>query len=632
MREIDDRYPEYARPYAPVRRGRHYGRLTGNEATLLQRERARQQLRRSLRTNTLRKYFTTGAATLIAIVILLLLPETPRTPPDSPPAPTPLVLPSPSPSPEPSPLPPSGTPAPSLEPSAPTPTLSPSPAPSPSPSPSPTPTPKPGPGPTPTPKPSPSPIPTPTPPVPLTEPEFTQLHTDHTADPGPGDPYDLFRYSFQIALHDADPEKPITLQLQAGDAGGGNWTDLSGHSLSYSGSGGEWTGQIPYDVYPVSLDGAIGILREMRLTCSYTLRDGSSGTIYSTDCGKLYSYKGEYVRAISAELKDGTVTARYQADKNLVLDLEKLTVSGCTLSSGEENWEIRDKAAISGPDSEGYYTVSYTLNGEALDPAKKNALRLSLRYQDQDGAIDWQSAASAEFDAHVAPTIGLRLGDLVEPGGYEPGFGVWAELKLNDLLGGHAVITMYKLGPGGWEPVTEFGTVEYAPGDEDEYGVFYFGYYDMELDALWGVETEGRRYKAKFVVDYTYSDGTTGTLESPVFEQYGGSFARYANVPELRYDPEQQLLIAEIIVDLSLAEPERISIIKTSAEYDCWTSLTAPTLRSAYYAGDGSYRMVFALPLETLTPGEYWCDIGLRYYNGTGPEWEVELFVICNLS
>ena len=58
MREIDDRYPEYARPYCPLGRTKRGARLTGNEATLL-------AVRRAERLNLMRKYFTTGAVTLI---------------------------------------------------------------------------------------------------------------------------------------------------------------------------------------------------------------------------------------------------------------------------------------------------------------------------------------------------------------------------------------------------------------------------------------------------------------------------------------------------------------------------------------------------------------------------------------
>lgn len=230
------------------------------------------------------------------------------------------------------------------------------------------------------------------------------------------------------------------------------------------------------------------------------------------------------------------------------------------------------------------------------------------------------------------PTLELSFGGIVEPGSYEPGFGVWGALKLNGVLGGQASITLQKLGEYGFEPVTDFGTLNYTPGDEDEHGVLNFGYVDQDLENLWGVDDTGIRYKAKFVIEYTFPDGTTGVLESPVFEQYGGGFAHYANSSELWYDAENQQVVAEVALDLSLVEPENVSIKTTSANFDCWTSLPAPSLSSSYYAGDGTYRMVFVIPLETLTPGEYWCDIGLRYSNGTGPLWEQELFIICNLD
>ena len=75
MKEIDNRYPEYARPYAPVRRSRHHSPLSGNEATLLQhggRQVNRSALHRQLqRSSLMRKYFTTGAIALIAVVLIL---------------------------------------------------------------------------------------------------------------------------------------------------------------------------------------------------------------------------------------------------------------------------------------------------------------------------------------------------------------------------------------------------------------------------------------------------------------------------------------------------------------------------------------------------------------------------------
>ena len=95
MREIDDRYPEYARPFEPLRRRTIRARLTGNEAALYQ--------RRVSRMNQMRKYFTTSVVTLITILILINLPEPPVIDPLPPPEETPIVLPTPTPAPPPSP-------------------------------------------------------------------------------------------------------------------------------------------------------------------------------------------------------------------------------------------------------------------------------------------------------------------------------------------------------------------------------------------------------------------------------------------------------------------------------------------------------------------------------------------------
>ena len=139
MREIDNHYPEYARPYEPLRRRKIRGRLTGNEAALYQ--------RRLARMNQMHKYFTTSVVTLITILILINLPDPPIEDPIIPPTETPIVLPTPTPAPPPSPLP---SALPSTPPGEP-PTPTPSPAPSPSPTPSPTPTPVPTATPTPAP-------------------------------------------------------------------------------------------------------------------------------------------------------------------------------------------------------------------------------------------------------------------------------------------------------------------------------------------------------------------------------------------------------------------------------------------------------------------------------------------------
>ena len=166
IREIDDRYPEFAEPYEPVRGRRRYRRLSPSAATLL----------------------AAGAA-LILLSALFASPHRASLPP----VPTvPLAEASPSPafSPDPTPVPtlspaptPEPTPAPTPEPTpAPTPVPTPAPTPVPilrpvitpetTPAPTPEPTPAPTPEPTPAPTPEPTPAPTPTP-VTYLDPEVT---------------------------------------------------------------------------------------------------------------------------------------------------------------------------------------------------------------------------------------------------------------------------------------------------------------------------------------------------------------------------------------------------------------------------------------------------------------------------
>ena len=142
IREIDDRYPEFAEPYEPVRGRRRYRRLSPSAATLL----------------------AAGAA-LILLSALFASPQRASLPP-VPTVPLAEASPSPALSPDPSPVP----------------TLSPSPTPEPTPSPTPEPTPSPTPEPTPAPTPVPilrpvitpetTPAPTPTP-VTYLDPEVT---------------------------------------------------------------------------------------------------------------------------------------------------------------------------------------------------------------------------------------------------------------------------------------------------------------------------------------------------------------------------------------------------------------------------------------------------------------------------
>ena len=67
MLEIDDRYPEFARPYEPIKGRKRHGRLTGNESAFLAQRRMR-------RLDMTRRGFLTGVGVLI--VLTVLMPET----------------------------------------------------------------------------------------------------------------------------------------------------------------------------------------------------------------------------------------------------------------------------------------------------------------------------------------------------------------------------------------------------------------------------------------------------------------------------------------------------------------------------------------------------------------------------
>ena len=156
---------------------------------------------------------------------------------------------------------------------------------------------------------------------------------------------------------------------------------------------------------------------------------------------------------------------------------------------------------------------------------------------------------------------------------------------------------------------------------------------DPELDALWGSETEGRRYTARIVVEYTCPDGTTGRLESPPFIQCGGTYARFANSPAARYDAENKLLVVEVALDLSLVEAENVSFLEGGVfSYVTWDYLDPLTLSSSYAAPDGSWRLVFTTPMETLVPGDYYTYVELHYDIGYGPVWEVDHLIDFTLN
>ena len=223
----------------------------------------------------------------------------------------------------------------------------------------------------------------------------------------------------------------------------------------------------------------------------------------------------------------------------------------------------------------------------------------------------------------MKPEIELNLNALEDM----TGNGFEVKLKLNELEGGSASAWLYKKDGDSFVPV-ESSRRKYPLEASDEVsevseGIWTTILLDNDLQSL-GNDDPGQRYTAKVVVEYTYPDSTGETLESNTFEQYGGSFARFTNNPEYAIDPATNTLSFEVAIDLSLVEIENLED-QFSYLFQNLSELTPPTLSSSYDAGDGTYRMVYSIPLDTLSAGKYDAGVGFMYCNNdAGPHWECE--------
>ena len=471
-------------------------------------------------------------------------------------------------------------------------------------------------------------------PTTLTAPVFLELSAVRDWDVETnGASYDLFRYFFSLQLNDADPSNNIIAQLQYADIGSDNWTDFpyDGESVPwrfYSGTESVWECEdLVSDMTVLSFGGAAGMKKQVRIAVEYFLTDGSYGNVYSSDVGGLFIYSGGFVQEVSAELEDGTITAAFQADWSLIPDPDNLSVISCALHSGSQSWELLGKADIS-VSADGLYTVTYTLTDELLDPTAENSISLTLNYSDYGGLIDWDSYAVSSFIFRGPPTLELTLNGAEGA----PGYGVVGVLTLNDLEGGTAVFQLLRLGPDGFEPVSgEYGMQSCGPENEYE-GRYSVSLFDQDLADLSYAEAQGRRDTAKIVVSYTYPNGTEGSLESEEFEQCGGTYALPADDPPFYYDAENGCLVFEVSLDLSLVDPDAVSVIGTDASLDAETYLTPPSLADAYAGGDGTYRMIFTVPLESLEPGTYSIDVLLQFNSPMCSPWRNEIYVNCYLE
>ncbi len=220
----------------------------------------------------------------------------------------------------------------------------------------------------------------------------------------------------------------------------------------------------------------------------------------------------------------------------------------------------------------------------------------------------------------MKPEIELNLNALEDM----TGNGFEVKLTLNELEGGSASAWLYKKDGDSFVPV-ESSRRNYPPTDPDEVysGVWTTILTDNDLQSL-GFDDPGQRYTAKVVVEYTYPDSTKEKLESNTFEQYGGSFARFTNSPEYEIDPATNILSFEVAIDLSLVEIENLED-QFSYLFQNLSELPPPTLSNSYDAGDGTYRMVYSIPLDTLSAGKYDAGVGFMYCNNdAGPHWRCE--------
>lgn len=200
------------------------------------------------------------------------------------------------------------------------------------------------------------------------------------------------------------------------------------------------------------------------------------------------------------------------------------------------------------------------------------------------------------------------------------GFGVMVYLTLNDLKGGTATITMYNQQNGAWVPVGgNSGSRTYdGSGDDDVFGDYF---YDESLYDRMDTDNPVK-YNSKIVVDYTYPDGTTGSLESSVFEQCAGNFAK---VQSVSITASNARLTAEFTVDLSLVDMAHVSYFafayySQADGYTDYTELDTPQLVSSE-AGNGVQRMVFEVQLTNMPEGVYNLAVEFTYNGGRGPEW-----------
>ena len=623
MREVDDRYPESAKPYEPVKGGKHHKRLNYAKIPLLM----------------------TGALIALSALVHKPLPVIPNGPEPE------VVVVVPTPSPEPV-NPPATTPEPDKKPDPAPPTPTPTTPVPPTPAP-PTPSPSIEPGPTPIPEPDPEPEPEPEP-SPSTEPEtratvtitgaqVTQPYTGgelfsegytYTARKGKTK---LDQEDFEVTYNGTDIPVPMVSGIEPGTyymgltkgdfsvssgkykninvtvndgwlkildqnqavtvtiVGNHNTLTYTGENLQVDGftytavtsDGDDVTDYITVELNAGSLAVASGVdvgTHQMNLSASDFSVTSSSFTNITVQITDGY---------LEITPKDLTITVTGNT-LTVPFDNEEHVISGYTINIPSDATITLDQ--ITGPGDEEAYAHgsavgTYYMNLSASDFSTTNT-NYNVTFDVTDG---WLKITSS--DTHNAPviTIGDYMSVLKQNG-------VWScwrnfDIQLNDLAGGSGTLTLYVDGAATDISLNYEGSSTSGNTWSDE----------VRYDFADTSDTNERR-TGKLVLTYTYPDGTTGTVESSEFYLYKGSY-----VTNTSYSYDGRTLTLDYEIDPALADASQITL-----EYSYLTvtsggssqSYTSPTNTSSsgnhyyvrYNIGAVDTGATFEASVELITP------------------------------
>lgn len=487
-------------------------------------------------------------------------------------------------------------------------------------------------------------------------PGFTDLDTVHTYEEDHGEALaDLFDYAFTIQLKDADTDKPLNVRLQYGNIDGSGYTDvISGgdtrSTLSYSGSGSVWKGNLLYDMRYVDPGEKAGILQQMRIVCDYTLKDGTEGTIYSTNVGKLFAYGGRYLNAESGEYtagaagENGSLHAVFTADTSLVRNTAKLSTAKVTLHPGYgEEADITDHSDVT-VNNDGTISVTYQLRGDEPPAEEQYYLALRMTYTDADYGVDgWQSADEIGIGvphtevpeppvftdaqaAHKKTESGSVVTDL---------FDYAFAIDLNDI--DKDVTQTLKLqyadyGSGVWKDVTTDGStpaVDYT-GTADEWTG------NMTYNVTSYAEGDGAHrgilHNVRMALDYTLTDGTEGTVYSTDVKDlyaYAGEYLSGESAEvTINADHPYGILNAVFKIDTALvkstaADKLIVKSVSINPGYDDDIDITDKA--DVIFETDGTVNVTYEMNgEEPEQDGEYRVTLKLSYsdFDGAVDDWQ----------